>query len=104
NICMSHNYVAHSSPTLRSSDLERSPARVAARAGDVHPSEKDHVPPWDAPSIARVQPWTGRAEPPLAGGAGALGTPLLMVCRDLRSEEHTSELQSRENLVCRRLL
>src|SRR3984957_7279230 len=24
--------------------------------------------------------------------------------QDLRSEEHTSELQSRENLVCRRLL
>src|SRR5690606_41931843 len=28
-----------------------------------------------------------------------VGTP-----RDLRSEEHTSELQSRENLVCRHLL
>src|SRR5690606_40171714 len=26
---------------------------------------------------------------------------LLTVHRDLRSEEHTSELQSRENLVCR---
>src|SRR5690606_41623462 len=26
------------------------------------------------------------------------------VCGDIRSEEHTSELQSRENLVCRLLL
>src|SRR5690606_40063035 len=26
------------------------------------------------------------------------------ICQPLRSEEHTSELQSRENLVCRRLL
>src|SRR5690606_42047144 len=28
---------------------------------------------------------------------------LHVVCRHLRSEEHTSELQSRENLVCRLL-
>src|SRR5690606_40198214 len=33
-----------------------------------------------------------------------LGGTLFMVERDYRSEEHTSELQSRENLVCRLLL
>src|SRR5690606_18727288 len=27
----------------------------------------------------------------------------LLICKELRSEEHTSELQSRENLVCRLL-
>src|SRR5690606_41648023 len=31
-------------------------------------------------------------------------TPSETVVRDVRSEEHTSELQSRENLVCRLLL
>src|SRR5690606_40812451 len=30
--------------------------------------------------------------------------PALLLAVDLRSEEHTSELQSRENLVCRLLL
>src|SRR5690606_41776513 len=35
-----------------------------------------------------------------AGRAAAAGT----VAADARSEEHTSELQSRENLVCRLLL
>src|SRR5690606_18777525 len=30
--------------------------------------------------------------------------PISLICAPLRSEEHTSELQSRENLVCRLLL
>src|SRR5690606_32526687 len=33
-----------------------------------------------------------------------MGLTTLMVTHDVRSEEHTSELQSRENLVCRLLL
>src|SRR5690606_42103639 len=37
--------------------------------------------------------------------AGATAARIeLYIGRDLRSEEHTSELQSRENLVCRLLL
>src|SRR5690606_36360186 len=36
--------------------------------------------------------------------ADVLGNLRLKIGRDLRSEEHTSELQSRENLVCRLLL
>src|SRR5690606_38966539 len=55
-------------------------------------------------------PPRGPAGPPLPGGAGVPGTgrPLyphqpLQPGGD-RSEEHTSELQSRENLVCRLLL
>src|SRR3712207_8452660 len=35
---------------------------------------------------------------------GALGPDLAARCRHLRSEEHTSELQSRQYLVCRLLL
>src|SRR5690606_40370091 len=38
---------------------------------------------------------------PVEQAEGVLGQQYLMV---LRSEEHTSELQSRENLVCRLLL
>src|SRR5690606_39480875 len=46
---------------------------------------------------------------PLTGGAIGIGPPLAtgaaIACPDRkRSEEHTSELQSRENLVCRLLL
>src|SRR5690606_41571280 len=37
-------------------------------------------------------------------GCGAAPDPLLRARHDQRSEEHTSELQSRENLVCRLLL
>src|SRR5690606_41498477 len=39
----------------------------------------------------------------LIGGVGGLGVSLVQRRRHLRSEEHTSELQSRENLVCRLL-
>src|SRR5690606_42062152 len=38
------------------------------------------------------------------GGAAALHRHVLTAVLDPRSEEHTSELQSRENLVCRLLL
>src|SRR2546430_5938945 len=34
----------------------------------------------------------------------AVDLKILRVCRDSRSEEHTSELQSQSNLVCRLLL
>src|SRR5690349_22219098 len=44
------------------------------------------------------EPRAGRGEPGRPGGHGRAGTPWL------RSEEHTSELQSRRDLVCRLLL
>src|SRR5690606_41795999 len=37
-------------------------------------------------------------------GASGNNSPLSQICKPWRSEEHTSELQSRENLVCRLLL
>src|SRR6266511_6333824 len=49
-----------------------------------------------------ISPGHGRAgwrAPGRRGPGGSAGTP-----PDPRSEEHTSELQSRENLVCRLLL
>src|SRR2546428_9757252 len=38
------------------------------------------------------------------GGARPAGTVRVVVAEDVRSEEHTSELQSRSDLVCRLLL
>src|SRR2546429_1737652 len=48
----------------------------------------------------RVRPWTVWA----GALAVAAGLALLLVGRPARSEEHTSELQSRLHLVCRLLL
>src|SRR5690606_41410038 len=42
--------------------------------------------------------------PPAAGPGPGSGRTHLSGARSSRSEEHTSELQSRENLVCRLLL
>src|SRR5690606_40144891 len=65
---------------------------------------------WARVSVATLSRW-GRAEPDLmpaaflmstvAGGVFMMKVKLLSANR---SEEHTSELQSRENLVCRLLL
>src|SRR5690606_41483132 len=42
--------------------------------------------------------------PGKAANAGGVATSALEMQQNARSEEHTSELQSRENLVCRLLL
>src|SRR5690606_42008667 len=69
-------------PTRRSSDLtSRSPARSRPGARSPSPAciRRPAAPAWNcAPETCCSKPW--------------------------RSEEHTSELQSRENLVCRLLL
>src|SRR5690606_40754364 len=83
-------------PTRRSSDL--TPARV------LH-------------GVPGRGPWGTNDRDPQPGGAGGHGaahagfgarrrvaTTLVWPSRRSRSEEHTSELQSRENLVCRLLL
>src|SRR5207302_7050270 len=76
-----HRYL-HSFPTRRSSDLVPHLAGVAGGIGFIVRGAK--IP----------EPW-------LAGRAPFPGLP---EDADQRSEEHTSELQSRENLVCRLLL
>src|SRR5690606_41472832 len=91
-------------PTRRSSDLGASPRgaerkHVSIRAlvyGDADPDSPDAAAVW-AQSMTR------------ALAAAGCSTMLLLRSRPatdrltaaLRSEEHTSELQSRENLVCR---
>src|SRR5207302_4979956 len=45
----------------------------------------------------------GYAEIVVAGGSESLSDIPILFSKNFRSEEHTSELQSRENLVCRLL-
>src|SRR5690606_41943614 len=83
-------------PTRRSSDLFSSPPRnwaMVGRASRGMPHD-DPVAAHRSPErLLRFRPARRGREPSDAGAA-----------RAGRSEEHTSELQSRENLVCRLLL
>src|SRR5690606_39310625 len=91
----------HSSPTRRSSDLPArrstppaaavdSPAIGSSACAEIDPSYE--VAPESAVRLLRL-----RGDRPQSRSASISGPPA-------RSEEHTSELQSRENLVCRLLL
>src|SRR5690606_40004854 len=89
--CSGDHRDLHSFPTRRSSDLAAHPDRRLCRQRNRSGGE------------AYVSPLEARE-----AGAGehgkAAGRPKLFNHGDRRSEEHTSELQSRENLVCRLLL
>src|SRR5205085_11270930 len=80
----------HSFPTRRSSDLDSSTASHAAAMSATR-------------STASSGPKISSRNTAESGGRSG---PLLAVERvaDMRSEEHTSELQSQSNLVCRLLL
>src|SRR5690606_42066492 len=76
----------HSFPTRRSSDLEDTVHRMGERTvGEGLKSEKGK-------SLLKYFDFYGKT------------TVTALIDKELRSEEHTSELQSRENLVCRLLL
>src|SRR5690606_41916823 len=90
--CCADPPALHSFPTRRSSDLTLILAGALAAACS---SQATPTSPMEVPVFS---------EPALHGGSangGNFGTPL---SGRERSEEHTSELQSRENLVCRLLL
>src|SRR5690606_40611015 len=87
----------HSFPTRRSSDLDGL-ARLELERDPVHvvALEREHlVELFGAAPVGQL----GAVEQ-----HDAAGQPLGALARAARSEEHTSELQSRENLVCRLLL
>src|SRR5690606_41631867 len=96
--------VHHSYPTRRSSDLMR---RWSCRAW-AH--SRRSVPPGQrTPLLRRPPPAPTTASKAVNDETGRLTEGELVEDRWevqylLRSEEHTSELQSRENLVCRLLL
>src|SRR5207249_8392349 len=91
----------HSFPTRRSSDLDSNPALNTAQRVRATPAMAMAAPARETPGCRRP-PRATRAAPParraLARLAGLLAAP------EWRSEEHTSELQSRFDLVCRLLL
>src|SRR5690606_41401830 len=91
----------HSFPTRRSSDLAPVPHRRAcpdprARRGSTHLRG-------GAPRGGGNGPAAGAGRGPDPGDRPAAEHPP-GAAPEVRSEEHTSELQSRENLVCRLLL
>src|SRR5206468_12211138 len=85
--CYPTHRALHSFPTRRSSDLQRQDPRPVPR--------RRHPPP-------RVRPARQRAAPHLPAAPRGQDRTRGGGCR--RSEEHTSELQSRSDLVCRLLL
>src|SRR5690606_40967149 len=92
-----HRPVLHSFPTRRSSDL--------ASPSAIHRSEVcvGIETPTRTSSGARVSP-PSTPPPPAPSPAQAPSANTAAAPKATRSEEHTSELQSRENLVCRLLL
>src|SRR5690606_41790386 len=97
----SHRHL-HSFPTRRSSDLQQ----VAGGAAEVS-SGVAQVADGVAPLEAGAQDLAAGAEQ-LKTGSATLQAGIVRLAPGIqqyvRSEEHTSELQSRENLVCRLLL
>src|SRR5207302_10598001 len=83
-----HHHDVHSFPTRRSSDLQQQVPRLAQRTRSLDGIDQLQV----------RQP----SNPPAARFVRAQVFTTVPLGR--RSEEHTSELQSRENLVCRLLL
>src|SRR5690606_40552582 len=91
-------------PTRRSSDLIDPDARVKAAMNEINAAQrmrKAAEERGEAERILRVKQAQGEAESNVLRGKGIAGQRKAIV--DGRSEEHTSELQSRENLVCRLL-
>src|SRR5690606_42120044 len=99
-----HPRALPSSPTRRSSDLTRRPGLPGERCWEVPPlSVEDGVALLrERASRLGADAWI-RAEGRVLEEVVARldGSPLALELA--RSEEHTSELQSRENLVCRLL-
>src|SRR5690606_42089206 len=85
-----HHRDLHSSPTRRSSDLPGRPV-PATRPGDHRRRRPERA--------ATRTPGSG-----CPAGRASSSRPARLRTKLPRSEEHTSELQSRENLVCRLLL
>src|SRR5690349_23483205 len=87
-------------PTRRSSDLMVGVCAALFFSGLGFSSVSSVVAPY-AVSRPGESPFQ---QPQRTGSAGAMSQALVMLGAIARSEEHTSELQSRRDLVCRLLL
>src|SRR3712207_7246415 len=88
-------------PLFRSAPRGAAVSHAGARAGAGEAGRLPAVQGGDPPERA---PRGARREPPAAGALALAFIPGGLVVRPARSEEHTSELQSRQYLVCRLLL
>src|SRR5690606_41773728 len=87
-------------PTRRSSDLDLDrPPGLPAVGASMRAAVARFLRPHATPAPSRDRTVSGQVRIP---SGGQEGSPL--ADSRSRSEEHTSELQSRENLVCRLLL
>src|SRR5690606_40406798 len=102
-LCYSPPPALHSFPTRRSSDLGLYTVLIAAPLIALLGGSRFNVSGPTAAFVVILLPITQQY-----GLGGLLLCTMLagmiLICLGLRSEEHTSELQSRENLVCRLLL
>src|SRR5690606_41112686 len=96
--------VLRSFPTRRSSDLDFVKEHVAARRLWTAPAS-DVIRYRRAREVCPLPTVSGDqlVFPAATGDCARYATALTYRIAPLRSEEHTSELQSRENLVCRLL-
>src|SRR5690606_39355241 len=97
-------------------DIRQAVRQLCGRFGDEYWAARDrsHEFPWDFYQAVVDGGWLGLTVPEEYGGGGLGVTEAAIVEQEIsasgagmngcRSEEHTSELQSRENLVCRLLL
>src|SRR5690606_41847211 len=91
----------HSFPTRRSSDLD---LLITVDAGNLwYAAERGALRPTDSEVLRRNIPAHLRDPEDRWFALSVRARTIVYDTRD-RSEEHTSELQSRENLVCRLLL
>src|SRR5690606_42016992 len=95
-----HPRALHSFPTRRSSDLV---AQIAERAGGTIPTYLMTSFATDE-EVRRTGAALSTPRAPVTTFAQGISLRVTPEGALFRSEEHTSELQSRENLVCRLLL
>src|SRR5690606_40998177 len=91
-----HHCDLHSFPTRRSSDLRSTPGYRRCRS----PSSRSARRPISSTDSSSSSSWSTCGRCPSPRGGPCCAPP----ASQSRSEEHTSELQSREKLVCRLLL
>src|SRR5690606_39356084 len=92
----------HSCPTRRSSDLGGQPGRRPVVATD-RPQGKRAMSMNSVTILSHLRALFDEDNAPSSLQLSAISKDTHMIFSE-RSEEHTSELQSRENLVCRLLL
>src|SRR5699024_12072054 len=91
-------------PTRRSSDLEEDQGEQDDEENAEDESSEDDEAEVDGDKVKEQGTYNGQADPHTVEIETEEGPFAYQLSMDARSEEHTSELQSRFDLVCRLLL